>query len=260
MAMRAYKVLNPDRMCRYAGGQQWPKPGEWWKVEGALIPCIKGLHLCRRKDLVGWLGPEIWEAEYSGRSVTTQERIVVRRARLVRRLSTWNERTARLFAADCAERVLPLFYAYDLDDRPRKLIDRLLAANCAERVRPLFYAYLRDDRPRKLIETVRAYARGETTYAEMHAATLAAVAAAAEDDARFNATVDAARYNATARARDAVHAAAMPNAMNATTAAKDATYAATFAAAFAAGPAAGPAAYAAERAWQTEWLFWYLYP
>ena len=75
----------------------------------------------------------------------------------------------------------------------------LWAADCAERVLPCFEAkYPRDDRPRKAVEAARAWARGEMAVSEARAAAFAAHAAArdAEDPA------------ARAAARAAGHAAA----------------------------------------------------
>jgi HEPN domain-containing protein len=52
------------------------------------------------------------------------------------------------------------------------------AADCAERVLPLFTAfYPQDHRPQKAIETVRAWAKGEATLGEARAAAFAAQAA-----------------------------------------------------------------------------------
>ena len=126
--MKLYKVLGENGGCYNGGTGQWhlPKrgPGEWMpKIEGNLRPCENGYHLCRRDDLIHWLGPAIYEAEYRGEVVKDNEKVVVREARLTRRIETWNERTARLFAADCAEHVLPLFLkSYPNDDRPAKAI------------------------------------------------------------------------------------------------------------------------------------------
>ena len=73
-------------------------------------------------------------------------------ARLLRCVDTWTERTVRLFVADCAEHVLPLFEGTYPDDR----------------------------RPRQAIEAARAYARGELTDAAWAAAGDAAWAAAGD--------------------------------------------------------------------------------
>ena len=103
----AYKVLGENGEAFHGGTGSWPlpkngKPGKWLFVEGAIQPCVNGLHLCRRDDLVHWLGPTIWEVEYDTREVVEHDnKIVVRRARLLRRLD-WNETNARLFATDCA--------------------------------------------------------------------------------------------------------------------------------------------------------------
>jgi hypothetical protein len=118
-----YKVLGEGQTSYHGGSGKWTK-NRWRSVSGDLMPCENGLHLCRRQDLLTWLGPEIWEAEYEGELVEADDKVVVRRARIVRKLDTWNERTARLFAADCAERVLPIFEKqYPTDARPRKAIE-----------------------------------------------------------------------------------------------------------------------------------------
>ena len=164
-----YKVLDHNRQPCHGGARRWPEPGKWRSVRGALEPCANGLHLCREQDLVQWLGPEIWTAEYDGERVEAGNKIVVRRARLISRVETWTERTARLFAADCAERVLPIYEA----------------------------SYPDDTRPREAIAAARAYARGEIDAAARDAARDAA------GDAARDAAGDAARDAAWAAARDA---------------------------------------------------------
>jgi len=86
--------------------------------------CKSGYHLCRREDLLSWLGPAIWEAEADEEGmIVADDKIIVHRARLIRRIDTWSERTARLFAADCAEFVLPNFESRcPNDDRARLAI------------------------------------------------------------------------------------------------------------------------------------------
>ena len=146
--MTLYKVLDAENRSTNGGRGKWT-PGRWRTVSGPLVPCRHGLHLCRERDLVTWLGPVIWEAEVDGEVIEEPDKVVARRARIVRRVETWNERTTRLFAADCAEHVLPLFEAR----RPG------------------------DDRLRKAIETARAFANGEATREELAAAWSAAGAA-----------------------------------------------------------------------------------
>ena len=155
-----YKVTNEDGSCRQGVGTwslptknadgSW-EPGDWWEVTGPLVPCENGLHLCNGEEqLLERLGPLICEAEYDGERLDAADKVVVRRARLTRIVETWDARTARLFACDCAERVLPLF----------------------ERVRP------NDNRPRQAIETARRFANGKATMHELSAAGAAARAAA----------------------------------------------------------------------------------
>ena len=157
--MRLFKVLTAGGTGAHSS-YEWPlpqngKPGAWTPyLKGHLIVCSYGYHLCREQDLIHFLdaGPVIYEAgAYRDRVVLTDnDKVVVRKARLVRRLHTWNDRTARLFAADCAENVLPIF----------------------EKKSP------NDDRPRKAIEAARAFARGEIDRNQLAAAWAAAWAAA----------------------------------------------------------------------------------
>ena len=161
--MKTWKVLDHRRKPYHGGVGQWPKPGEWLEFKGELVACKNGLHLCRKKDLVLWLGPEIWEAKYSGEIVKADDKIIVRKAMLVKKLP-WNAKIARLFAADCAEHVLPLF----------------------EKEHP------KDHRPRLAIQAARRFIRGKVTRKELYAAKDAARAAAwAARDAACAAAVGA---------------------------------------------------------------------
>jgi hypothetical protein len=92
------------------GGTYTWTPGEWTPIVDNLVACESGYHACRRSDLIEWLGPQIWECEINTIDMVEEEdKVVVRSIKLIRKLDTWNERTARLFAADCAEHVLPIF-------------------------------------------------------------------------------------------------------------------------------------------------------
>lgn len=129
MAERLFKVLSEDGLPIYGVGS-WhlptgDQPGEWMPpIEGALVLCKNGYHLCREQDLIHWLGPMIYEAEGRGERVDGDNKIVVREARLLRKVGAWNERIARLFACDCAEHVLHLFESkFPNDKRPRRAIE-----------------------------------------------------------------------------------------------------------------------------------------
>ena len=224
---RYWKVLNGDGSACRGGSGKWPlphdgKPGEWIEVKGELVPCQNGLHLCRRQDLLGWLGPAIYEVEYDGERVDAGDKIVVRRARLLRRVETWTERSAREFAADCAEAAL---------------------------LGELAEGRETDKRLWEAVEAARAYARGEI------GAEVLAAAGAAAGDAALAAAGDAA---GDAAAGDAAAGDAAAGAAAAGAAAWDAAWAAAWDAAWAA--AAWAAARAAAGDAMTDCLFWILYP
>ena len=138
-----YKVTAEDGSAYHGGSGKWRK-GRWRSVKGDLVACENGLHLCRADQLVPWLGPVIWEAEVDGEVIDAGDKVVARRARVVRRIGTWNERTARLFAASCAEDALQ----YATDD-----------------IRPTLEV---------VIYTARAYAEGGASDEDLSAAAVAA--------------------------------------------------------------------------------------
>jgi hypothetical protein len=193
-----------------------------------LVPCQRGLHATTADSLLNFLDAQLWRVEindewlWHGRA-GVDRKVVARRMRLVERVEAWNGQTARLFAVDCAERVLPLYEAKHADD----------------------------DRPRRAIETARAYARGEATVEELAAAdeaTARATAWAAARDAADATVWDAARDAVRAAARDAADATAWD-------AARDAAWDAAWSAVDAGvDKASRDAAWGAERAWQTAHL------
>ena len=171
---KLYKVLGANGEATNGGTGKWflphgKRPGKWMpKIKGELIPCKNGYHLCRRQDVIHWLGPSLWEAEYRGECVPAEDKVVVRQSRLIRRVSTWNDKTARLFACDCAE------YALGLVKKP-------------------------DPRSVEAVRVARLFALGEATGDELAAAYAAArdaayAACAARDAAcaAWNAAWDAA--------------------------------------------------------------------
>jgi hypothetical protein len=242
-AEKFYKVLGRDGLVCHGGTGVWRK-NRWRGVRGPLVPCENGLHLCRAEHLVLWLGPTIWRAEYDGEMVDLDDKVVVRRARVTERIDAWNERTARLFAADCAERVLSLFESvYPGDDRPRAAIQAA-----------------RDFAEARAIETATA-ANAAWAAEAARAAVWAAEARAIE-----TATAANAAWAAQAATWAAQAAAWSVNAAWAAEAARAAVWAAearaietaTAASAAWAAEAARAAAQAAEREWQTGRLLDYL--
>jgi hypothetical protein len=226
--MRLYKVLGENGIAHHGGYGCWSlpngKPGDWMTVFGELVPCKNGLHLCRRSNLIHWLGPAIYLAEHKGDKIVSKDKIVVRKARLLSRLDTWNETTARLFAADCAERALK---------RERKA------------------GREPDERSWEAVRVARLYVRGEVDDAASAAASDAASDAAWA--AARNAS-DAAWAAASAAASDAASDAAWAAARNARAVAR----AAARAVAMDAASDAARDATAAEHKWQTRRLFEYL--
>ena len=125
--MTIYKTLNgvrpaiADTTYRYPGVGRWARHLDPDKLE----LCCYGYHYVEGSRVLEWLADTIYEAEPCpdheplfgwGKSVTC-------RLRLVRRFDGWDERSARRFAVDCVEHVLPLFETRFPDDsRPREVI------------------------------------------------------------------------------------------------------------------------------------------
>lgn len=236
MMTTLYKVLGPNAESIHGGSGAWfrpsgKRPGKWMPEIKDVRCCQRGYHLVEASYLPSWLRKDctIWVAEGRGATHTnTTDKTAYAQARLLRR-QYLSECDMRLFAADCAERVLPLF----LVKRPN------------------------DDRPAKAIEAARRLARGEISVDDA-AATRAAYAAYAADTAD---ATHAAYAAADAYAPYAAYAADAASAHAASAA--DAAYAAYIAdAAYAAHAAADAHAYAnartTERQWQGARLLTYL--
>ena len=94
-------------------------PGDWMpEIEGELVACKNCYHLCRAGDLLGRLGPRVFAAEYRGKRIDDNDKIVVRQVRLLSEYENWNERTARLFACWCVRQVWHLL----IDERSKNAI------------------------------------------------------------------------------------------------------------------------------------------
>jgi hypothetical protein len=171
----AYKVLGPDRTPHHGGSGRWAQRKRWMPSIEHIAPCESGYHLCADEtQLLFWLGPTIWIAEYEGAVIDHGDKIVVGRARLIDQVVAWDDRTARHFACDCAERVAHLN---------------------------------KDPRVMDAITTSRQFADGEIGMSEMAAAMAAARAAARA--AAGAAAMAAARAAAGAAAGSAAGSAAM---------------------------------------------------
>jgi len=140
----------------------------------------------REQDLAYWPGPVLYKVEIDGELSEADDKVVCRRARLIRKVKTWSHRALVAWACDCVERVLPIF-----------------EKQCPE-----------DKRPRNAIEVTRAWLAGKATLEEVKTAadaayvTNAAYYVARASYAAANAAADATAADATAaRAARAARAA-----------------------------------------------------
>ena len=129
MGIKYFKFLDHDGRP-FNGGSgvwNWPKngnPGRWMPKINKIIPCQSGYHLCEFPDILEWLGPEFFEAEGRGKFIRHENnKTVFQEARLIRKIESWNDKTIRFFAADCAEHVLHIFEKeYPKNLKPRQAI------------------------------------------------------------------------------------------------------------------------------------------
>lgn len=115
------------------------KPGEWMPRIEEVVRCKSGYHFCRRKDLIQWLNTEIYEIEVRGQIARYYNKCICHQARLVRRCENWTAQTARLFVADCAERLLNIFEeTFPEDTRARLTIDAARSLALGRRYRAAY--------------------------------------------------------------------------------------------------------------------------
>ena len=83
-------------------------PGDWLPPVKPEI-CSSGYHTCAGvEQLVHHLGESVYKAETRGECVKGDDKQTHESIRLLRKVETWSERTARLFSVDCARRVAHL--------------------------------------------------------------------------------------------------------------------------------------------------------
>ena len=171
--MTYYKFLTDDNKGKYSGydfTKYLPrdgKPGKWMRKIETPVMCERGYHCFAPEHILKWLDAQLFEVEIKGRRVHGEDKTVAQQMRFIRKVDTWNDKSARLFACYCARDVLPLF-----------------EKNCPG-----------DNRPRVAIETSERYANGMATEEELSAARAAAWGAsrAAAWDAALTAAWGAAR-------------------------------------------------------------------
>lgn len=170
------KFLTAGNHATYVDGFDYtpylPKgnrPGKWLPKISKLKLYNCGYHYCRVETAYNWLHAQCFEVEPRGASIEDND-ICVQQFRFIRRLN-WDERIARLFAADCAAHVLHLYTGPS-------------------------------DAPRRAIEVARAFANGRATIKDLLEANKAAEAAA-RSAARSAAMSEAARSAAMSAAESA---------------------------------------------------------
>lgn len=132
--MRAYKVLIDGRSPFTSW--RWPlpeagKPGEWVQASGPVALCANGIHASTVDQLPPWLGPEIWTIELDGEMLETDAALVASRARLLARVTSWNQSARNAFAEACAGRARAALAEVRAEMVLLEVIDRLAAAGQA---------------------------------------------------------------------------------------------------------------------------------
>jgi len=214
----------------------WPLPAEdgpseWTPYVERLELCDSGYHASELRYLIDHTNSiydlACYELEYDGDVLIGDDKVTGHRARLIRKVGEMNARKWRLFACDCAERVLHIYENEHPDDK----------------------------RPRDTIEVARRYANGEATEGELSAAYDAAWEAWAASGAIMLAANDAASaaWDANDTHYGVINDAAWAAASAAYNAAWDAAWAARWDV-----RAVRSAAKATEREWQALCLLEYL--
>ena len=119
--MKYYKFMSLGCVGPYSGAKL--TPGEWLPpVEGDLVICRNGYHFCKAENFAEWIRDELYSVEVRGEIIEGDDKLCAREIKMTR-IEKWNDKTMCLFAADCAERALPIFEKeHPDDDRLRKVI------------------------------------------------------------------------------------------------------------------------------------------
>jgi len=198
-----FKVTGPNATPCHGGTGKWYKPhsqkrpGKWMPLIKDIYPCRKGYHVCEGQQILKWLGKELYEVEIRGEQIEQEDKIVAQQARLVRRIKNWNNRTASLWACDCAEHVLHFFKEkHPEDKRPRKAI-KVARAYINKKATKEELSKARIDAAAAVYADYYAAAAvaattatANATYYAYHAAAYYAAAAAAAAAAAYNAAAD----------------------------------------------------------------------
>jgi len=187
-----YKFLQSDHKAQYSEydySDYLPsaKPGKWLPKVENLVMCQSGYHVCIKKDLLDWTSDILYIVEIRGKRIKDSDKIAAQEMRFVTRVKGWNDKNLRLAAAEIVEKIsMPIWHKYRPDDK-----------------------MLED-----VIGTVKRYARGQATDADLSAAESAAwsvarsVARSAASSVAWSAAESAASSAARSAARSAAWSAA----------------------------------------------------
>lgn len=132
MSERLYKFLKADGLPARGGqgiytlpvkgkGGEWT-PTEWMpEIKGKLRVFSNGYHLVKGSGLLSWLDRELYIAEAGGRVLDAASVTVASTVRLLSRVETWNDRSARLFGCWCVRNtpVVGGGTVWDMLDNPK---------------------------------------------------------------------------------------------------------------------------------------------
>lgn len=117
-----YKFLDSHQTGRYSRARL--PIGEWIKIDGPLSMCENGIHVTTAEHAIRWLDERAHIVDVRGERIVGDNKICCREVFIRPALPHWDRSTIVEFAADCAERVLPIFeWIFPNDDRPRKAIE-----------------------------------------------------------------------------------------------------------------------------------------
>lgn len=102
------------------------------EVVGPLRTCENGLHLAIGPQIVEFLGPTLWVAEYEDTDdlIDAGVKIVVRRARVLEQVEVWTYDVAIRWTLDICDLVVPVFESHTGDGGLR---DAIFAARDGKR-------------------------------------------------------------------------------------------------------------------------------
>ena len=124
--MIAYKFLRAGRTGPFSNFQ-WPEPGVWVRTSSQTIPCTRGVHACRTRDLPWWLAEELWEVELGGEVRGEEHKLVAPDGSLRSRIDGWTPACAQEYAEACAWRAWDRAVETLIRARHRRAAEQLAA-------------------------------------------------------------------------------------------------------------------------------------